>query len=601
MKRHSFMALFLAISMLFGMVAAAQSEASRFNAGTYSGEAQGYGGTVSVEVVVTDQEIIEVIAVGENETPGIGSIAIDQLPLNIVAKQSLGVDVISGCTFTSNAIIEAAEAAFVKTGADVEALKQTSPSGSTGKTQAEISTEILIIGGGGAGLTAALSASEAGSKVLLLEKMSYFGGAAAISGGQVNAGGSQFQADKGYEDSVDAIFLDLMKGGHFKNDARITRLYAEHVGAAFDWMVDTLGIKFVSDPALLPEHSVPRVWAAENGAAGYTATILENLEASDVEVMLNTKATQLISENGVIVGAVAEDENTVYRISADAVILTTGGYGNNTDLLPQLLRESLYYGPVSATGDGHLMAMDLGIPLQYMQYGKVYPNGIEVAPGFAKSTWHGSITTSRDASTLIVDRHGKRVVNENGLAENIRARLYEQADKTLFLVMDQSTFDLFRDLTVNTSKSATQEQIDEWLSNNGSIPPVFTSGDSLKSAAEAAGVDGDALEETVARFNEMVAAGEDTDFGRQPLMAVGEGPYYLVEQKPRFATTLGGVRISTEMEVLDHNELPVPGLYAAGEIVGGVHGDDTIVSTAVGWAFTSGHLVGRIVSEGLVK
>ncbi len=595
MRRRSILALVLAVVMLMGMAVSVQGEG--YKAGTYTGEAQGFGGPVTVEVEVDGQQIVKLTATGTAETQGIGTIALDTLPAIIVENQSTGVDAVAGCTITSKAILEATETAMVAAGADVEALRKLPETAGTDKPVKELTADILIIGGGGAGLIAALTASEAGAKVLLLEKMSFMGGAAAISGGQVNAGGSKFQAAKGYEDSVDSVFLDLMKGGHYKNDARITRLYAENVGPTFDWMVDTLGIKFVENPATLPEHRALRVWAAEGGAAGYTATILEKLEASDVEVMMNTRATHLTHEGNAVTGALAEDGQNQYRITAKATVLATGGYGNNKELLPPILRESLYYGPVSATGDGHIMAMELGIPMQYMQYGKVYPNGIEVAPGLAKSTWHGSVGTCRDASTLIVDRSGNRVVNENGLAENIRARLYEQPDKTLFLVMDASTFQMFRDLIVNSSKSATQEQIDEWLKVNGAEPPVFTSGDSLKAAAEAAGVDGDALEKTVARFNEMVAAGTDTDFGRTPLMAFGEGPYYLVEQKPRFATTLGGVRISTNMEVLDEEELPIPGLYAAGEIVGGVQGDDTIVSTAVGWAFTAGHLVGRIVAE----
>ncbi|NMD38955.1 MAG: FAD-dependent oxidoreductase [Christensenellaceae bacterium] len=601
MNRKTITALFLVIVMLFSSLTIIHGEEKRFNPGSYSGEAQGFGGVVTVNVDLSDNEIVNITAVGENETPGIGSIAIETLPAKILEKQSTGVDAVAGCTITSKAIIEALENALVEAGANLDKIRIVSEDSAKEKEVKELSTEILILGGGGSGLTAALAADEAGSKVLLLEKMPYLGGAAAISGGQVNACGSKFQAEKGYEDSADAFFLDLMKGGHYKNDARLVRVYAEHVGETFDWMVDKLGIKFAENPAILPEHRVPRVWMAENGAAGYTATILENLEASGVEVMLNTKATELISEDGAIVGAFAEDENNIYKISAKAVIMATGGFGNNKELLPPLLSESLYYGPVSATGDGHLMMQALDIPLYYMQYGKVYPNGIEVSPGFAKSTWHGSIATCRDASTLIVDRSGNRVVNENGLAENIRAKLYEQPDKTLFLVMDQSTFDMFRDLIVNAGKSATQEQVDEWLNNNGSTTPVFAHGDTLKAAAEAAGIDGDALEQTVAKFNEMVAAGVDTEFGREPLMAVGEGPYYLVEQKPRFATTLGGVRISTNMEVLDKNDQVIPGLFAAGEIVGGVHGDDTIVSTAVGWAFTSGHLVGIITSDYVKK
>ncbi len=569
-----------------------------YKPGTYTGEADGYGGKLKLEVTVSETAIQSIKVTENHETQGIGSTAVEQLPEIIVKSQSLGVDTITGCTYSSKAILEATANALEASGVDVNALK-TAPIANAGNKATEtLTTQVLVIGGGGSGISASITASDAGAQVLLVEKMPFLGGAASISGGQVNSGGSEYQKTKGItNDSPETIAADLMKGGHDLNDKMLVDLYSKAVGPTFDWMVNDVGVKFEPDVVKAAEHSVDRIFIGEGKAAGINDSMLKKLESTKTDVKLNTKVTQLIVENDKVVGAKAEDTaGTQYEIKADLVVLCTGGFGYNQDLLPQSLKPILYYGPVSSTGDGLVMAQELGAATQMLEYGKIYPNGIEIGPGIARSTISANAAVFNNTGTILVDRSGKRVANETGPYADIRTVLLDQPDKTLFLVMDQEAFDLFRE-KCKENKYANDQELDQWVANNGSIPPVFANNTDLTAAAAAAGVDGKALTATVDEFNKMVAAGNDTTFGRKITKPLGDGPFYIVEQKPRFATTLGGIKINDKMEVVKESGETIPGLMAAGEVIGGLHGDDSMPSVCVSWAFTSGRLAGLSASE----
>ena len=320
------------------------------------------------------------------------------------------------------------------------------------------------------------------------------------------------------------------------------------------------------------------------------------MEESGARVLLNTRATELLSDgNGNVTGVVANDADTVYTISADAVLLATGGYGYNKDLLEGDMKNALYYGPVSSTGDGLIMATAEGIDAdtRLLEYGKRYPNGIEVSEGIAKSTINGNIP-AWTMSAILVNQEGKRVVNEKASNRTILETELQQTGQMLYLVMDQATFDVWKD--------AVGYDVSEYLEANGSSTPVFAHGETIEEAAEAAGVDPDALAETIETYNGYVEAGEDAEFGRSAdymTMPVGDGPYYLVEQKPRFATTMGGLVIDEELHVINKDGAVIGGLYAAGEVVGGVMGDDSPSGANNGWAVTSGKLAAESIAAAL--
>ncbi len=258
------------------------------------------------------------------------------------------------------------------------------------------------------------------------------------------------------------------------------------------------------------------------------------------------------------------------------------------------LANSLYYGRHNATGDGLVMAQNVDAKTQLLEFGKRYPNGIEVSPGMAKSTIAGNITAFNEHSAILINKAGERVVNEKASNREILEVEVEQTDSMLYLLMDQSTFDVWREKL--SAAGISGDDIDRWLSNNGASNPQFFSGASIKDLAEVSEISEESLLSTIERYNGFVVGGEDTDFNRpaQYMSAsIGSGPYYLVEQKPRFATTMGGLVLNENLQVLNNDDEVIVGLYAAGEIGGGVMGDDSPSGANNAWAITSGMLAGE--------
>ena len=582
--------LILTLAMLLGSMAA-----FAMTDGTYTGTADGRNGPVTVEVTIAGDVIENVSVVSHEETDGVGTLAVDAIPGAIVESQSLGVDAVGGATLTSDAIIAAVADCVAQAGGDVEALKAAAVAEKVPTKEETIDTQLVVIGGGGAGMAAAIRARELGLDVVLLEKMAFMGGAISISGGNQVVSGSQMQKDLGVtDDSVESMVEDFMANGANLNVPELITLYAANVGETSDWL-QSVGVTYNLEGGLhkLAEHSHDRELAYTGSGAGAAEAMRNIIAGNGTKVLLNTRATELITENGAVTGVIANDDETVYTIKADAVLMATGGYGNNKDLLEGDLKNALYYGPVSSTGDGLLMATAIGADTRLLEYGKRYPNGIEVSEGIAKSTINGNIP-AWTKSAILVNKEGKRVVNEKASNRTILETELQQTGQELFLVMDQETFDTWKD--------ALGYDVDSYLELNGSATPIFGHGDTLEAAAEAAGIDAEALTATVETYNGYVEAGEDAEFDRSAdymTMKIGEGPYYIVEQKPRFATTMGGLVIDEALEVINTEGAVIPGLFAAGEVVGGVMGDDSPSGANNGWAVTSGKLAAESIAAAL--
>lgn len=608
MKRT--LSLLLAFVMVLGLAAcggntaqettaaatAASEEAGIYTPGTYTGTAAGKNGDVKVEVTFSANAIDSVKVVEHSETAGISDGAIENIPAAIVENQSLAVDTVSGATITSDAILKAVADAVAQAGGDVEALKNAAaPAGE--KEAKELSADVIVVGGGGAGMAAATRLAQLGKSVILVEKSGFLGGAISVSGGNQVVMGSQLQIDNGVaDDSVESMVADFEANGANKNNKEILTLFAENVGATTDWLVASCGITFEEGLHQLGEYSHNRELAYTGGGAGFAEAMRKAVEEAGVQVLLNTKAESLIADNGTVTGVKAASSDADYTLTAGDVVLATGGYGANKDMLTDEMKSALYYGPASSTGEGIQMAQAVGAQTANMEYGKRYPNGIEVSEGMAKSTIAGNIV-GWTMSAILVNKDGNRVVNEKASNRTILEEELKQEGGELYLLLDAETFEAWKAKLAPAGIS--DADIEKYLEANGTTTPVFAHGETLEEAAAAAGINADNLKATVEKYNGFVAKGSDDDFGRAATYltkTIGEGPYYIVEQKPRFATTMGGLVINTSMQVLNEAGEPISGLYAAGENCGQVMGDDSPSGANNAWALTSGKLAADAIA-----
>lgn len=608
--KKNWLALVLALCMaLMGTSALAQA----YTAGTYSAQADGNNGPVTVEVTVTDSAIERVDVVSHAETPGISDTPIERIPAKIVEGQTLAVDTVSGATNTSKAILAAAEDALTQAGADIEALK-TPAEQAQEKTVQERKVEALVIGAGGSGMAAATTLLEHGVEVLMIDKMATAGGATSLTGALINGGMSNQQAIRGATDDVVTMFMDAMEYGSYLNDARMTWLYVNNTGAAVDWLHDVVGVEFEEQLNYFPEHTNDRALYPLGKKAGYLTSTLENhYREIGGELLLETRAEHLIVEDGRVVGATCTTPDGMLNIRADVTILATGGYGASVELRPENQKGILFYGAAASTGDGIRMAQEIGAKTHYMQYLKSYPQGItrpleggnisEDGTTFKANAYISPLASQAatlNDGAIYVNNQGERCMNENLDFVSIKKATMKQDGMIVYLVMNQKGYDNWL-ASMTGSTGMTAETVEPWFESDEA--PIFRRGATLEEAAQRAGLPAEALTQTVAHFNEMVAAGVDADFGRTEMSVPlnDDGTWYIIEQNLRMATSLGGLKTSTEFEVYDEQENVIAGLYACGETIGGVHGDESMPSACVAWAITSGRLAGEAAAAELGK
>lgn len=575
-----------------------------YNAGTYTGEGNGNNGPIKVEVTFSDVVIESISILEHNETEGLSDPAFERIPSTITNDQTLNVDAITGATNSSNGILEAVESCVKQANGDVEALKAKESNNKNVGETIEAETDLLIIGAGGAGLTAANSALENGVEdVLVLEKLASFAGASAVAGG-LAGGDSDLQRSFGLtDDTPEKIFMDIMKGGGFSNNPELTWLWSNEMGPTIDWLIKDMGVPIENQFSNFPEHSVQRSYYVTGGSGKMLNILADKFKSAGGTIMMETEAKSLIMDGDTVVGAVAVDNNgNTINIKANKTILATGGYGNNPEMLSEALDNVLFYGAASSTGDGIIMAKEANAKTSFMDYVKMYPHGIEVAPGQGRVATVHSMLTTQNTGAIYVNKEGQRVIDENMDFVSIKNVTKEQTDKMIYLVLDQEAYDKWSVLAHGDENSSaagrfTFEEQEKWFSTPDGTP-IFRRGDNIEEVAASAGIDGSNLKATIDNWNQMVSAGEDTEFGRDALHSFDtDGNIYIIEHKLRFATSLGGLNINKNFEVLNTFDEVIPGLYAAGEIVGGVHGYESMPTCMLSWAVTSGKLAGETVAE----
>ena len=546
--------------------------------GTYTGTSKGFGGDIEVTVTVSENAIEDIQITGDHETENIGSFAVDMLGEKILEAQSPEIDALTGATVTSNGILRALNDALVLAGADLTRFAKTEEAAAPLKKYEDLDCDIVIIGAGGAGMTAAIDATQAGKKVILLEKMPYAGGNTTKATGGMNAAETHYQKEQGIEDSVETFIEDTMKGGHDLNNRDLVTVMAKNSAAGIDWL-DSIG-------APLPKVSFSggatnkRIHAPEDGSGvgAYLVTrFLNKIDELGINVMYNTKATSLITLEGKVVGVKAEGPDAYYTINAKAVILATGGFGNNQEMIVNYRNDLLGTVTTSApgiTGDGIEMAEEVGADLVDIEQ-------IQLHPTVEQGTSMLITESVRGDGAILVNQEGKRFINELLTRDVVSAGELEQTGSYAYIIFDQRLRDGLK-------------AIEKYVSTG-----ITVQADTIEGLAEQLDIDPATLAETLATWNQYVADKKDPEFGRDTGMDndLSQPPYYAIKIAPGIHHTMGGVRIDTKAQVIDTNGKPIPGLFAAGEVTGGVHGGNRIGGNAVADIV----VFGRVASDSAVK
>ena len=541
--------------------------------GTYSATAQGFGGDITVEVTLSGGKIADVKIVGDSETPGLGAVAVEKMPAQLLEAQSADVDGVAGATVSSSAIRDAFGDALAKAGVDASTLVKQVAAQTAEKDQETRDVDVVIVGAGGAGMSAAITAKQQGKTVLLLEKMPYVGGNTTKATGGMNAAETHYQAEQGITDSVEQFVEDTMKGGHNINNPDLVRTMAEKSADAINWL-DEIG-------APLPKVSFSggatnaRIHAPADGSGvgSYLVNCFsETMEKLGIEVLLETKANEIIMVDGAAAGVKAESPDKELTINAKAVILTTGGFGANEEMYCTYrpdLRGTVTTNAPGATGDGIVMAQAVGADL-------VDIDQIQLHPTVEQATSMLITEGVRGDGAILVNQSGVRFVNELQTRDVVSAAELEQEGQYAYVIFDQN---------LREGLKATEKYI-----KNG----IVTEGETIEALAEKLGIDPAVLAKTLADWNDAVAAGEDKEFGRTTGMEhdLSKAPYYAIKVAPGIHHTMGGVKINTNTQVIDTNGNVIPGLFAAGEVTGGVHGGNRIGGNAVADIVVYGRIAG---------
>ena len=444
----------------------------------------------------------------------------------------------------------------------------------------------------GKALSAAVKAETLGANVILIEKMPVIGGATALNAGTLIATGSKYQREvmKETKDSPELAYKDIFTVGKNRNDPTLVKMVTERVGGVVDWLIYDMKIPYGPAATQYPDHSANRQLGVTGRSVNYLNLMREKFLGMGGKLMLQTRAQELIRDDtGKVVGVRATDKdgNTV-ELTSKAVILASGGYGAVKSMLPKEMSNYVFYGLDSETGDGYKMATDIGAGTINLDLVKMYPQGVETVPGHGLAATASSTDTMKKSGAIYVNKLGQRYVDENAALGVLTDKTVEQPDHIAYIVMDAKAWKEYVRKSLEDKLVPNEETLMTWtkIVNNGR--PVMAVSDNLADAAKTMGVDPEGLAKTVAHWNDMVKAGKDTDFNRKITGGLGEGPYYIVEQKVRYQTTLGGLKADADLRILDKAGKPIPGLYGAGCVVGGANGADSLTAMMNSWAIVSG-------------
>ena len=595
MKSKKLISLALAFSLVLGLAACGgkpeptptPEPAAQWEDGTYTGSANGMNGAVKVSVTVAGGKITEVKVLEHQETAGISDPAIADVPQAIIDAQSTEVEAVSGATMTSNAIKEAvAKALSGEGGEEATGLSLT------------VEPDVIVVGAGMAGLTAAVRASQLGAKVLVLEQNFRVGGSANTAGGSISGADYEIQQKAGIEDSPEAFYEDFvtMGGGEENMNTEIAHVHAQRAGSAIDWLKDYVGVEFgdtVDSGGYLTMNTLRVTYTAggpSSGGGSYFVNALyakleEAISAGTAQLCLDTLVDDVVlNEKGDVCGVKVGEQ----VINAPSVVIATGGYGYSEKWLKEYNFTNITSNdPVTAIGSGLDFAHTVGAAFDNMDYCSCYGGSVPVS-GFQASlrcsiNYNGAIWVNTD---------GDRVFNEPAATSMDKRTVWRTTDQnTIYVVLTKDMLSeeapLFTGMMSNSAGFTNEEKIAELIEQG-----YMFEADSIEALAEKIGTAN--LAATVAQYNADCAAGKDSVFGRTDnlLPLEGDTTYYAVLTWPYLMMTAGGPRINADAQMVREDGTAVGGAYLAGEIIGSANiaGHNTIGGIGHGLCATWGQI-----------
>lgn len=555
--------------MFVGTAAAAVS----YTPGTYEGEAIGRNGPVKVQVTVAKDRIESIRVVSHNESAGLSDAPINTLPKTIVDKQSLAVDVFSGATFSSKAVIGAVGNALKKATKDIKPLLIAPAVTAAVKPPKDETVDVLVVGSGISGMVAGITAAEKGSNVLIIEKQGMLGAGDSmnISTG-ITAGGSRLIKQLGIENATAKDYADfLVKQAATKKvpiNEKNVRTYAMRGGELVDWLMD-LGVPF----GRFQKDKWFHITKDGSAPGPHIVRALSKKIADDnINYRLNSQVVDLLMKDGKVVGATVKTGAGSYKVSAKAVVMATGGFSASHELVKKWAPEWVgrpTTGAVSLTGDGILMAQKVGAQTVAMQ--EIKANYL-CHPLTARD---GVSLTAITPYNILINHEGKRFVDEGHASINFKSRaMMKQTGHEAYAIVDQTAMDNLK------------------LMRNYAAAGYFVKANTVEELASKLKVDQKAFIKTMKDYMAACQAGKDPEFNRRIQYPIAKAPFYAALVTPSMQSTYGGIKTDEKAQALNADNKPIAGLYAAGATSG-----HEAYANEVGFAAIIGLVYGKIAGE----
>lgn len=491
----------------------------------------------------------------------------EEIRTRILDANTPHVDAVSGATTQSEAVKKAVTKAMAKS-CKAMALEE-------GGSLEPPSYDVVVIGSGGTGLAAAIQASDRDASVLLVEKMPTIGGNTIKASVGMNAAGTRFQKLKGIHDCKEKFYQESLKGGHGTNNPELLRSFVENAPEAIEWLADR-GIE-LNDITITGGMSTDRTHrpADRSAVGGFLISGLQrNITQRDIDVMLDTDVLEILMESGAVSGLrVKNDENEELTIRAKSIVMATGGFSANQEMVVKYrpdLKGFVTTNHKGATGTGIALLEQIGA-------GTVDMGEIQIHPTVEQTTSYLISEAIRGGGAILVNQKGERFFNELETRDKVSAAIINLPEHYSYIIFDEQ---------VRRNNKAADEYIGKGF---------VVSADSPRVLADKLGLDMHAFLATLERYNVFVEKQHDEDFGRTTALRhpIHEGPFYAIRIAPGVHHTMGGVTINADTEVLDVNGNIIPGVFAAGEVAGGLHGRNRIGGNAVADVIIFGTMAGR--------